>query len=186
MCLGPWVFWASSSWTSRRRSRQWWRWHHGTRHKTWNADDRRAGKGPGAPPLTASWTRRQGTCRWTCRRHHPGCGRRRRAACRRWPFNGSDGICYFQVTSQPFGAISRNGEYDGIFRIRWSFDAMRPIFSKFIYRDKEDGYNKMFQDYVAAIPTYCPHIFHRRSLFFHFGLVSTMCQITICLSLPWN
>jgi hypothetical protein len=46
---------------------------------------------------------------------------------------------------------------------------------KFIYRDREGGHNRMFQDYLAVNPTYGPQIFRRRLLFFHFGLVSTMC-----------
>uniref|UniRef100_J3NBV0 Uncharacterized protein n=1 Tax=Oryza brachyantha TaxID=4533 RepID=J3NBV0_ORYBR len=31
-----------------------------------------------------------------------------------------------------------------------------------IYRDREGGYERMFQDYLADNPTYGPHLFRRR------------------------
>ncbi|XP_066391964.1 uncharacterized protein [Miscanthus floridulus] len=33
---------------------------------------------------------------------------------------------------------------------------------KVIYRDREGGHERMFQDYLADDPTYGPHLFHRR------------------------
>ena len=48
-----------------------------------------------------------------------------------------------------------------------------------IYRDREGVHNRMFQDYLAINPTYGPEIFRRRLLFFHFGLVCSMCLIII-------
>ena len=48
-----------------------------------------------------------------------------------------------------------------------------------IYRDREGGHNRMFQDYLAVNPTYGPQIFCRRLLFFHFRMVSSMCLIII-------
>jgi hypothetical protein len=34
-----------------------------------------------------------------------------------------------------------------------------------IYRDRQDGHQRMFQDYLAANPTYGPHLFRRRLVF---------------------
>ena len=48
-----------------------------------------------------------------------------------------------------------------------------------IYRDREGGHNRMFQDYLAVNPTYGPQIFCRRLLFFHFRMVSSTCLIII-------
>jgi len=50
-----------------------------------------------------------------------------------------------------------------------------------LYRDREGEHNRMFQDYLAVNPTYTPQIFRRRLLFIHFGLVSSMCLIIICV-----
>jgi hypothetical protein len=36
-----------------------------------------------------------------------------------------------------------------------------------IYRDREGGHQRMYQDYLADNPTYGPDLFHRRLLFFH-------------------
>ena len=44
-----------------------------------------------------------------------------------------------------------------------------------IYRDREGGHNRRFQDYLAVNPTYTPEIFRRRLLFFHFVLVCIIC-----------
>ena len=48
-----------------------------------------------------------------------------------------------------------------------------------IYRDREGGHDRMFQDYLASNPTYGPEIFRRRLLFFLFGLVHSRCLIII-------
>ena len=40
-----------------------------------------------------------------------------------------------------------------------------------IYRDREGGHNRRFQDYLVVNPTYTPQIFRRRLLFIHFRLV---------------
>jgi len=36
-----------------------------------------------------------------------------------------------------------------------------------IYRDREGGHRRMFQDYLADNPTYGPHLFHRRFVVIH-------------------
>ena len=43
-----------------------------------------------------------------------------------------------------------------------------------IYRDREGGHARMFQDYLAENPTYGPDIFRRRFMFFHFELICCM------------
>jgi hypothetical protein len=50
---------------------------------------------------------------------------------------------------------------------------------KVIYRDREGGHKRMFQDYLADDPTYAPHLFHRRLVFIHLWLVHSMCLIII-------
>jgi hypothetical protein len=36
-----------------------------------------------------------------------------------------------------------------------------------IYRDREGGHRRMFQDYLAENPTYGPHLFRRRLVLIH-------------------
>ena len=36
-----------------------------------------------------------------------------------------------------------------------------------IYRDREGGHRRMFQDYLADNPTYGPHLFRRRFVVIH-------------------
>jgi len=40
-----------------------------------------------------------------------------------------------------------------------------------IYRDREGGHQRMYQDYLADNPTYGPDLFRRRLLFFHITLI---------------
>ena len=40
-----------------------------------------------------------------------------------------------------------------------------------LYRDREGGHKRMFQDYLADDPTYPPHIFRRRFVHIHLCLV---------------
>jgi len=44
-----------------------------------------------------------------------------------------------------------------------------------LYRDREGGHVRMFQDFLAVNPTYGPEIFRRRLLFFHFRLTCCLC-----------
>jgi hypothetical protein len=48
-----------------------------------------------------------------------------------------------------------------------------------IYRDREGGHRRMFQDYLADNPTYGPDLFRRRLLFFNLRLVHIICLISI-------
>jgi hypothetical protein len=45
---------------------------------------------------------------------------------------------------------------------------------KVIYRDRQGGHDRMFQDYLAENPTYGPEIFRRRFMIFHFELLCCM------------
>jgi hypothetical protein len=45
---------------------------------------------------------------------------------------------------------------------------------KVIYRDRQGGHDRMFQDYLAENPTYDPEIFRRRFMIFHFELLCCM------------
>jgi len=38
---------------------------------------------------------------------------------------------------------------------------------KYLYRDRQGGHDRMFQDYLAENPTYGPEIFRRRFLFIY-------------------
>jgi hypothetical protein len=44
-----------------------------------------------------------------------------------------------------------------------------------LYRDREGDHKRMYQDYLAVNPTYNLEIFHRRLVFFHFGLTCCLC-----------
>ena len=48
-----------------------------------------------------------------------------------------------------------------------------------IYRDREGGHRRMYQDYLADNPTYGPDLFHRRLLFFQLRLVHSICLIFV-------
>ena len=43
-----------------------------------------------------------------------------------------------------------------------------------LYRDREDGHIRMFQDYLADDPTYPPHLFRRRFVHIHLCLVENI------------
>ena len=43
-----------------------------------------------------------------------------------------------------------------------------------LYRDREGGHRRMFQDYLADDPTYTPHLFRRRFVHIHLCLVENI------------
>ena len=44
---------------------------------------------------------------------------------------------------------------------------------KVIYRDREDGHQRMFQDYLADEPTYGPNLFRRSEVHVHSLVIRT-------------
>jgi len=52
---------------------------------------------------------------------------------------------------------------------------------RMLYRDREGGYERMLQDYLAVNPTYGPEIFRRRLMFFDFILSCCLCSYIIAV-----
>lgn len=58
---------------------------------------------------------------------------------------------------------------------------------EYIYRDKQGGHERMYQDYLAENPTYGPSFFRRRLILFSHWIHSFLCIfVTIMFRILFN